>query len=346
MTKNSFKQIHKSHFDTKHFLKINWFADMDSNINQPKMHDYLEYIQACDIYANYNPNDYVDFQIIGICNINEHLKMITIEQTEYMYFIIDKEGKTLYVSIGKCHPIYWYQFIAKKAFSIAFDIIYEIYNPEKLQMEYPKQLKGFIGNEDILNVSIHDIENHFILNKNTDNLIWGSMWNDHPFRYKYMKKRISHIENIIFTGQAMRQENEDLYSVSVRTAFSGSIITVRDYNGTFVTEINYNPIQTPQIENINEKLGRKYSCDFPIDVCMAIINFPFINYLEVLKMNNLSSYHVYVVCLLTNGDLNEINHVSIELKKLLENENLNENLKEDITEFVNYIEKNQKYEKE
>ena len=60
-----------------------------------------------------------------------------------------------------------------------------------------KYIRVFIGNDNILGLDIHDIENHFLLQKYTDKLIYGSMWNDHPFRKEFQDKSIDQLNGII-----------------------------------------------------------------------------------------------------------------------------------------------------
>lgn len=306
--KNSFKEINKTinYNNTKHISKVIWNSDLEQD-KKFKMNDYINYVKSTDIYSefnnkiNVNLDEYTNYKILGICSlVNNNLKMITMDPTEFMFLLTDQHYKLLFISIGKCHPLFWYKFTNKKTFINNFDVIYEAYNPIQYTINFSNKISGFIGNEEILSLNIHDIENHFILNKYTDKLIWGSKWDDYPFRSEYTKKNVSHIDNIIHTGQAMRQNGDCEYSVSVRTNYSKSIITIYYYDDAFIVELKYNEIETKQIESINNTFGRKYKTNIPIDVIMTLINFPFVTHMDILNMKPLSIFHFYVITLLVN----------------------------------------------
>lgn len=332
--KYPFKYFHKA-LSGKHFDKILWTADMNQN-SRPEMKDYLNYVKSLDIYEEYNDKlfnltEYDDYKIIGLCQIGN---------SEYMYLITNKLYKVLYLSIEKTHPIFWYKFKTKKLFIENFDSLYETYNSFNFPFSFKKQVKGFMGNESILNVSIHDIENHLLLNKNTDKLIWGSKWSDHPFRYKY--NNATHMDSIIFTGQAMRQMNDDIYSVSVRTIFSKSIITFYDYDGTFVVEIDYDPLnkEISGIIEINNLFKRNYETDIPVDVIATLINFPFLDFTEILKIKPLNEYYVYILTLLTIGNVDHMNIALNELNKMIENNEITEDIIDDVDDLIDHIKNN------
>ena len=305
--KNVFKEITKNinYYNLKHMGKIIWNIDLEPE-KRFKMIDYISYIKSTDIYEGFNEkininfDEYVNYKILGICNL-DNLKLISIDPSEFIFLITDQHYKSLYISIGKCHPLFWYKFTSKKSFIDNFDKIYEIYNPTHYPINFPNKINGFIGNDEILSLNIHDIENHLILNKYTDKLIWGSNWLDHPFRNEYTKKNVTYVDSIIYTGQSMRQHENSEYSVNVRTNYSKSIITIYYYEDAFILELKYNSIDTKQIESINNIFGRKYQSDIPIDVIIALINFPFVTCTSILNMKPLTIFHFYVVTLLANN---------------------------------------------
>ena len=303
--KNSFREIKKNinYSSSKHIGKIIWNSELKQE-DQLKMSDYIHYIKSTDIYNEFNNkinidlNDYINYKILGICALN-NLKMINNDQ-EFMFLITDKYYKLLFITIGKCHPLFWYKFTNKVTFINNFDTLYETYNPNQITNNFTNSINGFIGNEEILSLNIHDIEKHLILNKYTDKLIWGSNWVEHPFRSEYMGKNITHIDSIIYTGQAMRQNGDLEYCINVRTNYSKSIITIHCYEDAFILELKYNTIDTNQIESINDIFGRKYKTNIPIDIIMTLINFPFVTHMDILQMKPLNMFHFYVITLLVN----------------------------------------------
>ncbi|MCJ7637813.1 MAG: hypothetical protein MUO21_10020, partial [Nitrososphaeraceae archaeon] len=227
---NNFKDISKISEKLDCYNKIHWNASLPKE-KKVSMDDLLSYIQSNNVeminHLKVGIDDYKNFKILGYCtcSMNEYL--------EYIYLLTDEEFKTLYVSIGRCHPLFWYKFTTKKDFLSSFDELYNAYSKSEINFEFIKTKRVFIGNDDLLDVDIHDIENHLILHKYTDKLIYGSLWGDHPFRTEYTNKVVDPINSIIFTGQAMRQEENEPYRVSVRSQYSKSLLTIYNFDGTF-----------------------------------------------------------------------------------------------------------------
>jgi hypothetical protein len=336
-SKNNKKNKVSINQDIKKVLKSATFEYLNkiiwnSNLN---MEEFINDIKLSDIYTSFNEkininiDNYITHEILGICPLNTYN-----ETSELIYIITDKDHKLIYISIGKCHPIFWYIYNTK-SFIENFDKIYECFNPIELKVKYDNNLKGFIGNQDILELGIHDIENHFLINKYSDKLIWGSKWYDHPFRSEYEKSHVNSIESIIFTGQAMRQQDGE-YTVSIRTNYSKSLITIYYYDDAYILEINYNKIETNQINNINNIFGRKYDPNIPIDVILSIINFPFVTHDDILDMMPLSLFHFYVVTLLC--DNGNIKLLMPKLKNIIED--TENNYGNEVKEYINdYIKK-------
>jgi hypothetical protein len=325
------KHVH----NMKHINQIMWYTNLDIS-KKITMTDFINFIQTLDIYTKIDLNDYRNHKIIGICPIGSN---IINHNPEYIYLITDPKYQNLYISLGKSHPLFWYSFPSKKKFLTHFDQLYEIYNPQAYKLEYTHKIRGFIGTDKILSLNIHDLENHFLLNSFTEKLIWGSKWIDHPFRGEYIKKNVSNVDSILYTGQAMRQLNDSIYSVSVRTLYSKSIITINEYEGAFILEIKYEPIESHQINQINELFGRKYTVNLPIDVIITLINFPFMTHIELLKARPLTDYNFMMTALVI--DNNKMYHELIpELNNIINDSKIDENIKSTATIILNDIKNN------
>lgn len=319
-TQQIFKDLTKLNF--KYKSDIFWYD------NPEPINTYLDYIKETNILnSDIDLDNYKDFVIFGVYNTDN-------------YIITSKGYDTLYISIGQCSPLFWYKFTDLDGFIETFATIYEIYNPVKYPNHYTNNLKGFMGNENMLELNIHDIETHFTLQKYTDKLIWGSMWNLHPFRQEYLEGHLSYMDSIIYTGQAMRQK-ESQYTMSVLTAYSKSMITIHDYKEAFIVEVKYNPINTPQTEQVNNLLGRGYKSDMPIDIILALINFPFLTWNDIIIMKPFTLFHFYVVMALIgdSGDLED--KVVVEFKKMVKELNSEEekDVMEEIENYLCYVEK-------
>lgn len=311
---NNFRDLHKISNKLRHFDKITWTNSL-SKEKKFRIEDLLLYIQSSNSeISNKIPFDseiYNNFKIVGTCSfMHDHL--------EGIYLISDPDYKSVYVTIGRCHPIFWYKYVTRKDFFDNFDIIYDTYMKSDLNFNFEKSIRVCIGNSDILSIDIHDIENNLLMQKYTDKLIYGSLWQDHPFRNEYNSKVVNAINSIIFTGQAMRQENLT-YSVSVRTQYSKSLITIYDFDETFILEIKYNPIDTKQLNNINEIIDRNYHTDIPIDVIMSLVIFPFLSHMDIIKMRPLIPYHLYLLDIIVTHNGNLMVELEPELKSILKN---------------------------
>jgi hypothetical protein len=313
MTLQTFKELYKD--------KIFWYDEPEP------IDEYLNIIKGNILDLDLNIDIYKELLILGVYNTN-------------IYIISNKEYDTLYISVGECSPLFWYKFTDLETFMNEFTKIYEAYNPIEYPSTYQCAIKSFMGNENMLELNVHDIENHFILQKYTDKLIWGSLWKIHPFRKEYLEGYLSYIDSIIYTGQAMRQ-TEGQYTISVLSSYSKSMITIHDYEEAFIIEVKYNPINTPQNEQINNLFGRGYKMDIPIDVILVLINFPFITHSDILKMRPFTLFHFYIVLTLIDDNPGLIDEVIPIFKELLSEINKEEqkDLSDEINNYLKFIQK-------
>jgi hypothetical protein len=314
--------------------------------DEETLKDFFEYIKE---YASFDDKfdmtifkmeEFQDHLIIGKCEINTHMKFTGKDQKEYMYIVSDDEYKNIWLSIGKCFPICWYKYTSKKQFFDSFDNIYETYNREKYSLGLEKTSRAFIGTEQMLTLSIEDLENHMVLNPNTEDILWGSKWKDHPFRAIYMNKEISKSDDAMFSIQAMQQLDEETYTSSVRTEFSKSIITFEDYNGAFIVDVQYNPVDSPQVVEINREIERQYPLDMPTDVVQTLMNLPYVTHTGLLKLRPVTSY-TFVVSTLIANNRTMYEELIPEIKVILE-ESDDESVLEFGKIFLNNLEKNTK----
>ena len=325
---NNFKNLYKIKGENiKNIDRVIWVSKEDKKLS---IKDILYGIQAFDDQINkeleISIDQYLDYKIIGYI----------VTDYEYIYLITDSSYKCLYISIGKSHPLFWYKFNTRKSFTDNFDNICNTYTKNTYNYNMSGYTKVFMGDDDLLSINIHDIENQFILQKFTDNMIYGSLWNDHPFRNEYKNTYINPIKSAILTGQAMRQSQGSPYSVSVRTLYSKSLITVYDYKGIYIMEISYDPINTQQTQNLNSLLEANYNLDMPIDVLITILGFPFITYRDILQMKPLTRYHMIILGFLSSRE-NIGQEIVKEFKVLLDKkdvDNFDEIVYNDMNDFI------------
>src|SRR3972149_6461464 len=185
-------------------------------LKNDKIFNKLQNIDKITLLFNNDQKDFMkkyfeledvdDFKLIGLIEINKILKTkIEEERKDFIFLISDNNYKEMFVSIGQNSKSFWYKFTSKKGFFENFDKFYKTYNKEVYEKNYSKKCRGFVGTEKMLDLTIFDIENHLIVNPNTEILIWGSKWSDNPFRKIYMERSLTKYEDITYSIQAMKQ---------------------------------------------------------------------------------------------------------------------------------------------
>ena len=341
----SFKDIQndKRFMKTKYYNQIIWFNSLE-NSKKVSISDILSRVKEehleNTIKLNFSISKYKSFKVLGRCDLDRHLHNSTIDKKDFMYLICDGQYKFLYISIGITSPLFWYEFTSKSKLIKEFDNIFETYNKKDYTVNMEKSISGHIGNQDIIPLSIHDVENHFLLNKKSEKLIWGSLWQDHPFRNKYLNNSLTFEQSIFFTGQAMRQENsEEFYTVSVRTLFSKSLVNVALVEDELLINIEYDPIETTQIKNINQIYNTKFNIDMPIDIICVLQDLPFKTASYLITERPLNEYNFFILDLLINSFCNKYfeENISTELQKIINDVNISEIIKEHATSSLKYV---------
>lgn len=309
------------------------------------MDDFINYVDSIDIFlditetSKINTKDYKTYKIIGLCQMNKNLRFVG-DLHENLYLITDPDQKVIYLSIGQTHPIFWYKVTSEEEFLINFNQIYETYNQKGYHLNHKSKVRAFMGTNAMLSLENFDIENHFLLHKYSEKLLWGSKWADYPYRTNYLTEEVSSFDSVVYTGHALQQDYRvDTYSVSVRSKYSKSIITIYFHEDAYIVEIKYDPIKTPQINQVNEMFGRFYKEDIPLDVILLLFNFPFIQYQNIFDMKPFLYFHFYIINLLISDDRTMLKEVEPFLKNLLESSEstFDDDLKNEINDFINYI---------
>lgn len=231
--------------------------------------------------------------------LSENIESI-IEHDDNIFII--KSNNNEYISIGKSVPAYWIKIDDNKE-----DIINEYLKTQNEEYEsFESIIRAFIGTNYILNLKMTNIESQLIIDKYTDNYIWGSKWDYYPFeKKKYLQSELFNV-----TKMAMEQI-ENYYSFSIETLYSRSIVTIIDYDGIYIVEIQYNPVSINEenIKNINNKLGTNYPIDLPIDVLIVLNKFPFIDHKGILETEKITNENLLICNLICAGDDNIIDEI-------------------------------------
>ncbi|MBA42949.1 MAG: hypothetical protein CMF62_02930 [Magnetococcales bacterium] len=328
--KYSFKTISKYAIKPKFG---NSLFTMNDFINKVKWEGYPENLEQVDEYSNW--------EILGVCELNRNLKELTFgdeNKNYYMYFITNTNRSKLFISIHISHPILWYEIGEVNE----IEKIINYYNPHSYENNLD-EIVAYVGSAESLELSLLDFENLILSSPFTELLMWGNLYQDFPFRKEYERLDISSKEHMIYFNQAMRQDPENFEEINVLTKFSKSKIKIIYDQNLFFIKLSYRPIKTSQI-----KIFEKDYNNIPIDIVNLIYNLDFFTKDSILKVSNLSSYHLYIATKLFENEidlLNKLLEVSQENLDSLVNEDLNKlilNLKVK-TEIDRVFENNDKF---
>lgn len=259
---------------------INWLNLDDTECESIKEH-YIECLKQ-DKVANIEKVDFInECTFLAIIQLSETQNLWNI------YVVVDTDCKNVYLTLDISPPMFWQKYSNRKSFFDNLDVTVSAYRSDYTPIkQFKKEYKAYLGSDF---KSVHDFENHFILCNFTEYLIWGSKWTDHPFRNK---KHITNEETLLFTNLAMIQKDRFTKTVSVRTNFSKSVITVECYNNMFFLNVKYNPVNNVNCINLKD-----YPLDLPLDVVLAIVKFPLItdNEFTVNKDSYTIDYLLYSI---------------------------------------------------
>lgn len=285
--------------------------------------------------TEYEENNYYNIEtyskILNNIKIQKKYIILGCHKNISIYILTNKSYNKLYISIGICNPLFWYTFNDKKEFINKIINIYtNNYNLNHLNLY-----------KTILTVDRNiNIKNIFSNNKYLENELWGSSWKDYPFR-SIKTNEINEIYKKILYKESLKQLN-NTFTISCRTVYSKSIITIHNENDICFITVKYNKIKTEQNKIISKKFKKNIPNNLPIDVVL---------YLYKLNINSLTQYlkNSYFV----NNNLNVVfkfknnlffsNDIIDSLKSIIKD--LNDKMKKkNVRNFIkkNLINKNSK----
>jgi hypothetical protein len=235
-------------------------------------------------------------------------------------YIIRNEND-LYVSVGESPPAYWIK--VNNNLKEIMDTYSKMENESKSDGEelpiFESSVRGFIGTDYMLNMKMRNLESQIIISRVTDRYVWGSKWEYYPF-----PKKTYYGKELYETTKSAMEQMENYYSFSIETLYSRSIITIIDYEGIYIVDIQYSPttINEENIKNLNNTLNTCYKTDMPLDVIMVLDGYPFINHKKILESENISTENLLVCNLICAGNeelieeiIEDLAYISLESEK-------------------------------
>lgn len=275
--------------------------------------------------------DYEYFNIEDDLEKYRRLKIIAIIETSpllkdkcfdsdiiYLYLLLDEKEKHMYIGIDYLHPHFW-DFIEIKDLKIIknkIDKLLELYCPSIFcenngnDSKFENCIRRFIGTENSLGFSFDEIENFIIENKFCEYFMWGSNWNDFPYRENILNNKYSRFQIERMMTYALKQNNK-IISISTRTKASKSIIKFEYNRGAIILEIKYNNDNNCRIKELNNKFKNNYPYNLPLDVLGTICQFDLIDYKDLLTIETLSINSISLSLELINKEESLIEFLSI-----------------------------------
>lgn len=204
---------------------------------------------------------------------------------------IDNHVNTVYISVGFSHRALWVKTDVLE--STLSDMILT-YSRGK---EPTSDIRGIIGDKNTLDMTLDQIQNTLMSERSNEVLVWGSKWDDHPFR-ELLMKGVSEEDYFVLNARAMEQ-SDNYRSISVKTVYSGSIIEVTDYNGIYIVRVKYVPTQHNSTNIANKVYDKEYPDDFPVDLQQVLIPYLFLPYSKLLDVDQIKSDNILIAYLLS-----------------------------------------------
>jgi hypothetical protein len=278
----------------------------------------------------YITNNYIDIDKYSIIlkkpKLKENFIMLGCYKNKNIFLLANKNKSIIYISIGICDIIYWYKCKKKTIFANFYNKIIKMYANDNYNLDFSNIYKSLLLDNNIKNI--------FFPNKYLDNYFWGSSWKDYPFRnYKIDNDR----NNNIIDRESLKQLN-NIYSISCRTMYSKSIITIHNDNDILFVTVKYNSIKTEQNKLISKKNKLILPTNLPIDVVFFLCKLKLISLTKFLGNSYLINNNLNILFKLKNNLYfnSELNNSLKEVTK-----NLNDKIKKKkIKQFIKKILKN------
>lgn len=291
-------------------------------------------------------NTFVTYNVVGHISLNKDLEndIVVNQETSKIFIITDTNNNEMYLSIGYCMPVLWYIFDNIDIKDSVSKIV-ETYNQNKYN-NLTIFDKYYIDDDIGFNkINIILFENYY-----SEILIYGSKWNEFPFRNNIDIMNVNNVDKLF--SLALQQNNKTC-SVSTHSIFSKSLITIEKNNDHFFLNISYNPINNKNIDKMNKITGINYKNDIPIDLLLVMTKFKKLDTIQnilnkdinVNKINisiQLAYYNkekmIEIITILkkyATVDKNLLNIIKIYIDHIMSNINLNDTIQSKF--FVDFI---------
>tara|TARA_Y100001960_G_C14707577_1_gene845166 strand:+ start:117 stop:1181 length:1065 start_codon:yes stop_codon:yes gene_type:complete len=224
--------------------------------------------------------------IIGVISINRNtVPCDEGDIVDYLYLIKkNRNNKKLYVSVEGTPSSLWYEFSDPDTLNIRIKELVKLYNIQDIGDNFERCYR-YLGTVKKVNHDMGGFISKFVADKYTEYLLWGSKWDDYPYNREDVRK-LTGREVIHCSSMALKQI-DNFYSISTRSMYSKSLITVIDCNMYYAANIKYKPLSfnNSAISKINKKLCKHYPLDLPVDVIIALQDYQFIDPISMLYHN-------------------------------------------------------------
>lgn len=168
-------------------------------------------------------------------------------------------------------PIYWVPAGTSARSLAAARAAYEV---RGYPHEHGLRARGrwFVGHEEELGVDFGSLADALGNRACVDGLAWGTEHDLDPWGDRVRGGALGHS---LEARRNLAQRADAMVAVSVRTVFSGSVVTLRTFEGFLSVEARYRPSAHPEaVRALNERLGAAFPEDLPMDVVAPLFGLP------------------------------------------------------------------------
>jgi hypothetical protein len=236
----------------------------------------------------------------------------------------------LHLSVDINHKLFWVTVNCDEiheSLTHIVDLYSRYINPNKSNF-------AAIGNFNSLDEEIDDIQNTLMEEPTVELLFWGSKWKEFPFRNRYLRQNVCYSEHIVYQSRAMEQADDGLRTLTFRTLYSGSIISLVTYGNNLTVKVKYPSSKYGNIHKINHILGTCFPLDIPIDVVQTLAPWPYMSCVKLFDTNPITRDTLWLAYLLSTEN-NTLNELQCQI-----NEIDTKNIPQDIVTYISKLKSN------
>lgn len=137
--------------------------------------------------------------------------------------------------------------------------------------ELPRERRYFVGSPQQLG-ELEPLADALAHRPGLDTLAWGTVRDDDPWADRVDANALVMAR---VNDEVRRQSPAALPALTMRTVFTGSLVTLTLFEGCYTLTLRYRPCGHAALyERLNAQFGTRFPTDLPVDALMALTAFP------------------------------------------------------------------------